>query len=130
MYCKIYVFSVRYLDLLSDKTQYPCLVDGESTVISFPPITNSDKTKVSSMFDHSFVYSSIFETKYLQYMLINLHIHVLHLSHTKLVLLTLVQEVLGSNPSRDRIHRMTVHCFIAQSISLSHHPFIISTLLK
>ena len=36
----------RYLDLLKDKVQYPCLVDGEGHVISFPPITNSDKTKV------------------------------------------------------------------------------------
>ena len=36
----------RYLYLLTDKTQYPCLLDGEGTVISFPPITNSDKTKV------------------------------------------------------------------------------------
>ena len=40
------ISSFRYLDLLSDKTQYPCLVDGEASVISFPPITNSDKTKV------------------------------------------------------------------------------------
>ncbi|KAL4223455.1 RNA binding [Mactra antiquata] len=37
----------KYLDLLQDKTQYPCLIDKDSTVISFPPITNSDKTKIS-----------------------------------------------------------------------------------
>ena len=55
--CRVHIFLVlscsnlficRYLYLLTDKTQYPCLVDGEGTVISFPPITNSDKTKVSS----------------------------------------------------------------------------------
>ncbi|XP_052802354.1 leucine-rich repeat-containing protein 47-like [Mya arenaria] len=37
----------KYLELLADKTEYPCLVDSEGTVISFPPITNSDKTKIS-----------------------------------------------------------------------------------
>ncbi|XP_033747381.1 leucine-rich repeat-containing protein 47-like [Pecten maximus] len=37
----------QYLDLLKDKVQYPCLLDGEGDVISFPPITNSDKTKIS-----------------------------------------------------------------------------------
>ncbi|XP_076107801.1 leucine-rich repeat-containing protein 47-like [Mytilus galloprovincialis] len=37
----------KYLDLLKDKVQYPCLVDGEGHVISFPPITNSDKTKIT-----------------------------------------------------------------------------------
>ena len=45
----------RYLDLLKDKVQYPCLVDGEGHVISFPPITNSDKTKV-----HVLIYRLIF----------------------------------------------------------------------
>jgi hypothetical protein len=43
----IFILLYRYLDLLADKTQYPCLVDKEAIVISFPPITNSDKTKVS-----------------------------------------------------------------------------------
>ncbi|XP_046548902.1 leucine-rich repeat-containing protein 47-like isoform X1 [Haliotis rubra] len=37
----------KYLDLLKDKVQYPCLLDGDGHVISFPPITNSDKTKIS-----------------------------------------------------------------------------------
>ncbi|ESO95482.1 hypothetical protein LOTGIDRAFT_188753 [Lottia gigantea] len=38
----------KYLELLKDKVQYPCLKDAEDNVISFPPITNSDKTKISS----------------------------------------------------------------------------------
>ncbi|XP_046340245.2 leucine-rich repeat-containing protein 47-like [Haliotis rufescens] len=37
----------KYLDLLKDKAHYPCLLDGDGHVISFPPITNSDKTKIS-----------------------------------------------------------------------------------
>lgn len=37
----------KYLDLLRDKTQYPCLLDSAGTVISFPPITNSNNTKIS-----------------------------------------------------------------------------------
>ncbi|MEE6511543.1 hypothetical protein FKM82_018151 [Ascaphus truei] len=36
----------KYLHLLDGKENYPCLIDAENTVISFPPITNSDKTKV------------------------------------------------------------------------------------
>ena len=36
----------RYLHLLDGKEQYPCLVDADGDVISFPPITNSEKTKV------------------------------------------------------------------------------------
>nr|XP_008119421.1 PREDICTED: leucine-rich repeat-containing protein 47 [Anolis carolinensis] len=36
----------RYLQLLNGKENYPCLVDAEGTVISFPPITNSEKTKL------------------------------------------------------------------------------------
>ncbi|KAM8927249.1 leucine-rich repeat-containing protein 47 [Pelodytes ibericus] len=36
----------KYLHLLDGKENYPCLVDAENTVISFPPITNSDKTKI------------------------------------------------------------------------------------
>nr|XP_060610115.1 leucine-rich repeat-containing protein 47-like [Anolis sagrei ordinatus] len=36
----------RYLQLLNGKENYPCLVDAEGAVISFPPITNSEKTKV------------------------------------------------------------------------------------
>ncbi|CAG5120834.1 unnamed protein product [Candidula unifasciata] len=37
----------KYLDLLKDKSHYPCLRDADGDVISFPPITNSYKTKVS-----------------------------------------------------------------------------------
>jgi len=37
----------KYLDLLTGKVVYPCLIDNDGTVISFPPITNCDKTKVS-----------------------------------------------------------------------------------
>lgn len=37
----------KYLELLADKTLYPCLVDRDGDVISFPPITNSDRTKIS-----------------------------------------------------------------------------------
>ncbi|XP_061306376.1 leucine-rich repeat-containing protein 47 [Pezoporus flaviventris] len=36
----------RYLQLLDGKDNYPCLVDAEGIVISFPPITNSEKTKI------------------------------------------------------------------------------------
>ncbi|KAM9687000.1 leucine-rich repeat-containing protein 47 isoform 2-T2 [Trichechus inunguis] len=36
----------RYLHLLDGKDNYPCLVDADGDVISFPPITNSDKTKI------------------------------------------------------------------------------------
>ncbi|XP_030640285.1 leucine-rich repeat-containing protein 47 [Chanos chanos] len=36
----------KYLQLLDGKEHYPCLVDAEDHVISFPPITNSDKTKI------------------------------------------------------------------------------------
>ncbi|KAL4646091.1 leucine-rich repeat-containing protein 47 [Arapaima gigas] len=36
----------KYLQLLDGKENYPCLVDAEGHVISFPPITNSEKTKM------------------------------------------------------------------------------------
>ncbi|XP_042650565.1 leucine-rich repeat-containing protein 47 [Tyto alba] len=36
----------KYLQLLDGKENYPCLVDAEGVVISFPPITNSEKTKI------------------------------------------------------------------------------------
>nr|XP_061803597.1 leucine-rich repeat-containing protein 47-like [Nerophis lumbriciformis] len=36
----------KYLQLLKGKALYPCLVDAEGHVISFPPITNSEKTKI------------------------------------------------------------------------------------
>lgn len=38
--------STRYLHLLDGKEHYPCLVDADGDVISFPPVTNSEKTKV------------------------------------------------------------------------------------
>ncbi|KAM9299151.1 leucine-rich repeat-containing protein 47 [Gastrophryne carolinensis] len=37
----------RYLHLLDGKENYPCLLDAENVVISFPPVTNSDKTKIT-----------------------------------------------------------------------------------
>ncbi|XP_019944604.2 leucine-rich repeat-containing protein 47 [Paralichthys olivaceus] len=36
----------KYLQLLQGKPFYPCLVDAEGHVISFPPITNSENTKI------------------------------------------------------------------------------------
>uniref|UniRef100_A0A3Q3J341 B3/B4 tRNA-binding domain-containing protein n=2 Tax=Monopterus albus TaxID=43700 RepID=A0A3Q3J341_MONAL len=36
----------KYLQLLQGKALYPCLIDAEGHVISFPPITNSEKTKI------------------------------------------------------------------------------------
>ncbi|KAI4883091.1 hypothetical protein NFI96_011967 [Prochilodus magdalenae] len=36
----------KYLQLLDGKDNYPCLVDADGHVISFPPITNSEKTKI------------------------------------------------------------------------------------
>uniref|UniRef100_A0A8C9X633 Leucine rich repeat containing 47 n=2 Tax=Sander lucioperca TaxID=283035 RepID=A0A8C9X633_SANLU len=36
----------KYLQLLQGKEMYPCLMDAEGHVISFPPITNSEKTKI------------------------------------------------------------------------------------
>lgn len=37
----------KYLYLLEGKSVYPCLLDSTDQVISFPPITNSDITKMS-----------------------------------------------------------------------------------
>ncbi|XP_046819531.1 leucine-rich repeat-containing protein 47-like [Vespa crabro] len=37
----------KYLYLLEGKALFPCLVDNQEQVISFPPITNSDLTKMS-----------------------------------------------------------------------------------
>lgn len=39
----------RYLHLLDGKDNYPCLVDADGHVISFPPITNSEKTKIKKI---------------------------------------------------------------------------------
>ncbi|XP_058246594.1 leucine-rich repeat-containing protein 47 [Hemibagrus wyckioides] len=36
----------KYLQLLDGKDHYPCLVDTDGHVISFPPITNSERTKI------------------------------------------------------------------------------------
>lgn len=36
----------KYLFLLKGKSRYPCLYDDDGTVISFPPITNSEITRV------------------------------------------------------------------------------------
>lgn len=37
----------QYLKLLDGKEMYSCLEDGEGRIISFPPITNSEVTKIS-----------------------------------------------------------------------------------
>lgn len=37
----------KYLYLLEGKPMFPCLLDASEQVISFPPITNSDITKMS-----------------------------------------------------------------------------------
>lgn len=37
----------KYLYLLEGKPLFPCLLDASDQVISFPPITNSDVTKMS-----------------------------------------------------------------------------------
>ena len=38
----------KYLYLIEGKPLFPCLLDHEMQVISFPPITNSDITKMSA----------------------------------------------------------------------------------
>ncbi|XP_022090444.1 leucine-rich repeat-containing protein 47-like [Acanthaster planci] len=42
----------KYLELLDGHQKYPCLCDREGQVISFPPITNADITKISRSSDH------------------------------------------------------------------------------
>ena len=37
----------KYLYLIEGKPLFPCLLDSSEQVISFPPITNSDVTKMS-----------------------------------------------------------------------------------
>ncbi|RWS25433.1 leucine-rich repeat-containing protein 47-like protein [Leptotrombidium deliense] len=37
----------KYLYLLKGKQRYPCLMDEKQVVISFPPLTNSNITKIS-----------------------------------------------------------------------------------
>lgn len=45
----------KYLNLLKDESLLPCLLDGSQQVISFPPIINSDTTKVSPSTQTMFV---------------------------------------------------------------------------
>lgn len=45
----------KYLQLLDGKENFPCVVDADGDVISFPPITNSDKTKISKTTTDLFV---------------------------------------------------------------------------
>ncbi|KAE8593181.1 hypothetical protein XENTR_v10019020 [Xenopus tropicalis] len=45
----------KYLHLLDSKENYPCLIDTENAVISFPPITNSEKTKIWKSTQNVFV---------------------------------------------------------------------------
>ncbi|XP_038076810.1 leucine-rich repeat-containing protein 47-like [Patiria miniata] len=42
----------KYLELLDGHRMYPCLCDREGQVISFPPITNADITKISRSTEH------------------------------------------------------------------------------
>lgn len=56
--CPLFVLG-RYLQLLDGKDNYPCLVDAEGAVISFPPITNSEKTKVISLNGNTLITNSI-----------------------------------------------------------------------
>ncbi|CAJ1055516.1 leucine-rich repeat-containing protein 47 [Xyrichtys novacula] len=45
----------KYLQILQGKSLYPCLVDAEGHVISFPPITNSEKTKIKKTTEELFL---------------------------------------------------------------------------
>ncbi|KAK1800933.1 hypothetical protein P4O66_004692 [Electrophorus voltai] len=45
----------KYLQLLDGKDHYPCLVDADGHVISFPPITNSERTKLKKTTRELFV---------------------------------------------------------------------------
>jgi phenylalanyl-tRNA synthetase beta subunit len=45
----------KYLYLLEGKTLFPCLLNNSEQVISFPPITNSDVTKMSPSTQTMFV---------------------------------------------------------------------------
>lgn len=51
----------RYLQLLDGKDNYPCLVDAEGAVISFPPITNSEKTKVPPVHGNTLIIKQCFD---------------------------------------------------------------------
>ncbi|KAF7998312.1 hypothetical protein HCN44_009710 [Aphidius gifuensis] len=45
----------RYLYLIEGKPEYPCVIDGSNQVISLPPITNGDITKISTDTKNIFV---------------------------------------------------------------------------
>lgn len=45
----------KYLQLLDGKALFPCLTDAEGRVVSFPPITNSEHTKISKTTTELFV---------------------------------------------------------------------------
>lgn len=45
----------KYLQLLDGKPVFPCLTDAEGRVVSFPPITNSEHTKISKSTSELFV---------------------------------------------------------------------------
>ncbi|KAK7884097.1 hypothetical protein WMY93_027220 [Mugilogobius chulae] len=45
----------KYLQLLDGQPQFPCLTDSEDRVVSFPPITNSEHTKISKTTSELFV---------------------------------------------------------------------------
>lgn len=43
----VYSGIYKYLYLIEGKPLFPCVIDSNNQVISFPPITNSDITKMS-----------------------------------------------------------------------------------
>lgn len=45
----LFCFLYRFLHLVESWEQWPCLKDAEGAVISLPPITNSDSTKVDTV---------------------------------------------------------------------------------
>ncbi|CAF3921600.1 unnamed protein product [Adineta steineri] len=45
----------KYLTLLQDQTNFPCLSDQERYVISLPPLTNAERSKLSSTTDSIFI---------------------------------------------------------------------------
>lgn len=50
VWCNVIIvcfFSYRFLHIVESWEQWPCLKDAEGTVISLPPLTNSDSTKVN-----------------------------------------------------------------------------------
>lgn len=51
----------KYLKLLEDQRQYACVEDGLGNVISLPPLTNGESTKVSGIF---FLKSAVLKLKF------------------------------------------------------------------